>query len=112
MENNTAIYIYIALSIITIGILIVFLLRAENKTCSSYKPPGMSGEQMRDYYEQDDCVKRDKCLCSSGGIELCANKQNLLKSYEDGNNENQDFAAMQLKRGGPYWKNTNWMPVY
>lgn len=109
MENNTAIYIYIALSVITIGILIVFLIRAENRTCSSYTPPGMSAEQMRDYYKKDDY---DKCLCSSGGIELCANKQKLLKSYEEGNNENQDFAAMQIKAGGPYWKNTNWMPVY
>ena len=109
MGNNIAIYVYVALSIIAIGVLLGFLIHCENKSCSSYIP-GMTGKQLRAYYNKPSCGARDMCLCSSGGRELCANRQKLLMTYEQGNTEYQDFAANQRAQGGPKWHNTNWMP--
>ena len=50
---------------------------------------------------------RDLCLCSGGGKQLCANRQELLDSYNDGNTEYQNFAAKQKDIGGPFWHSTN-----
>ena len=109
-NDNTAIYIYVGISIIAIGVLIGFLVRCEQKTCSPYTP-GMTGEQLRAYFYDDNNTARDMCLCSPDGRELCANKQKLLMTYDEGNNENQDLAAQQKAAGGPRWKNTNFMPA-
>ena len=48
----------------------------------------------------------DLCLCAGSG-KVCANKAKLLNSYLHGNTEYQNFAGIQKKLGGPFWKNTN-----
>ena len=48
----------------------------------------------------------DLCLCAGSG-KVCANKEKLLNSYLHGNTEYQNFAGIQKKLGGPFWKNTN-----
>ena len=113
MSNNTAIYIYVVLSIIAIGILIGFLLRCENKNCSNYtdwSPDPWTGQRLRSYFDRQNNKKRNMCLCSSGGVPLCANRQELLSTYDEGNTEYQDFAGKQKQAGGPFWHNTNFMP--
>lgn len=102
-DSNTAIYIYVGVSIIAIGVLIGVLIRCERKTCSPYTP-GMTGKQLRAYFDNDDNTVRDMCLCSPDGRKLCANRQQLLMSYEEGNNEYQDLVAHQKATGGPRWK--------
>lgn len=108
-DNNAGIYIYVGLSLLVIGILIGFLYRCEKKTCSPYKP-GMTGEQLRAYFDKDSDGDRDMCLCSARGRKLCRNRQKMIMSYADGNTENQDFSVAQHAEGGPIWKNTNFAP--
>lgn len=110
--SNTVLYIYVGVSIIAIGVLIGFLIRCEGKTCSPYTP-GMSGQELRSYYDYDDkTAKRDICLCNPVGRKLCANRQQLLMKYQEGKTEYQDLAVQQKAAGGPRWKNTNFMPAF
>ena len=110
MTNNTAIYIYVALSIIAIGILIGSLVNCENKKCSNYTSEGeWTGKRLRDYFYHKNNKIRNMCLCSSGCTPLCANRQELLKTYDEGNTEYQDFAGKQKHSGGAFWHNTNFM---
>ena len=83
MPSNTAIYIYVGVSIVIMGVLAVFLINCNNKTCSPY-------------------VHKDMCLCDRMGSKLCANKQQLNDSYEQGNTEYQKF---QKPHG--FWRSTN-----
>jgi hypothetical protein len=56
-----------------------------------------------------DNGKSNLCLCSgvAGRTKLHANRANILNSYLDGCDEYQDFATIQKRMGGPFWKNTN-----
>jgi len=101
-HNNTAIYIYVCISIVAIGVLIGFLIKCERKTCSPYTP-GMTGKQMRAFFYDKNDTSRDMCLCSPIGHKLCANRQQLLMSYDEGNTEYQDLAGKQESMGGPVW---------
>ena len=101
MSNNTAIYLYVAVSIIAIGILSGFLIDCNNKPCSPYTYLADTAPY------PDDPRHRDLCLCSGTGRKLCANKQELLSSYEQGNNESQDFAANQKANGGARWRTSD-----
>lgn len=89
MPSNTAIYVYIAVTIIIIGVLSGFLYNCNKKSCQPYTPP------------------RDMCLCDGMGGKLCANRQELINSYDKGNTESQDLADIQKKAGGPFWRNTD-----
>jgi len=101
MPNNTAIYLYIAVSLIAIGLLSGFLVNRNNNKCQSYSYLADSAPYPNDPHH------RDMCLCSGGGKKLCANKQQLLASYEQGNTEYQDFSSKQTAIGGPYWHSTD-----
>lgn len=83
MPRNTAIYIYVGVSIVIIGILAGFLVNCNQKSCSPYTP-------------------KDMCMCDRIGKKMCANKQELIKSYDQGNTEYQKF---QKPHG--FWRNTN-----
>lgn len=37
-------------------------------------------------------------------------RQKLLKTYDEGNTEYQDFAGKQKHSGCAFWHNTNFMP--
>ena len=102
--KNLSTYVYVILSIVVIVILSVLLYKSEKRTCSPYTP-GWTGEELRAYYNTPNNTKdRSMCLCSSGAIPQCANKQILLSSYDEGNTEYQDF---NITLGPPQWKNTN-----
>ena len=88
MASNTAIYIYVGVSIIVMGVLAGFLINCNNKSCSPYAP-------------------KDMCMCSGSGEKICSNREESQASYLEGNTEYQDLAGMQKLTGGPQWKNTN-----
>jgi hypothetical protein len=78
--NKVAITIYVVVSLITIGVLLYFLIRCENKYCDGY------------------------CNCSHGSGQakrICQSDQS--KQYANGATEYQDFAKMQQMNGGPQW---------
>ena len=72
MPSNTAITIYVGVSIIIMGVLAGFLIKCNNKSCQPYTP-------------------KDMCLCDKTGRKLCANKQEMIKTYDKGNTEYQNF---------------------
>ena len=90
MASNTAIYLYVGVSIIIMCVLAGFLIKCNNKSCSSYAP-----------------IFKDKCTCSKGGMKLCSNREESKASYEKGNTEYQNFSEIQKCQGGPYWSNTD-----
>ena len=80
MHTNIATIIYIVVSLITIGVLLVFLIRCENKNCDGY------------------------CNCSHGSGQakrICQPDQ--TNAYNNGVTEYQDFAKIQAMHGGPKW---------
>lgn len=83
MTDNTAIYIYVGVSIVIMGVLSVFLINCNNKSCSPYTPS-------------------DICICGARGQKLCTNRNELIKSYEQGNTEYQEF-----HKSPNYWASTN-----
>jgi hypothetical protein len=90
MPSDTAIYVYVTVSVSIIGLLMILLYRCSKKSCQHYtdKP-------------------RDMCLCNGMGGKMCANKQELEDSYNKGNTEYQNFNQIQKNSGGPLWKNTD-----
>lgn len=90
MPSDTAIYVYVAVTVIIIGVLSGFLYHCSKKSCQPYTD-----------------TSRDMCLCNGMGGKMCANKYALEQSYNQGNNENQNFAQIQENAGGPFWKNTD-----
>jgi len=73
MSSNTAIYIYVAVSIIAVATLAGILIKCNSE---SYI---------------DTTHSKDMCLCSMMGDKLCANRDDLKASYLKGNNEYQQF---------------------
>lgn len=86
MPTNTAIYIYVVFSVITIGVLTGFLISCENRTVSGFT-----------YYG-------GKCLCNGYGGSSCGNQDALMDGYNDGNTEYKDFDEELKKAGGPFWR--------
>lgn len=103
MPNSTAIYIYVTVSIIAITILAGFLIKCKNDSCSPYSSISHPSKGN----SHDPKHERNLCLCSSGGTNLCANRDELKASYLKGNTEYQDFGKLQKELGGPYWHNSN-----
>lgn len=93
MSHDTAIYIYVIVSLIIITILAVFLYKSKNESYS--------------HESKKNKIIRDKCICSGGGNKLCANRAELLASYLKGNTEYQDFSKNQKNVGGPFWHSTD-----
>jgi hypothetical protein len=56
MPSNTAIYLYVGVSIIIMGVLAGFLIKCNNKTCSPY-------------------IENDMRVCNGMGGKVCFNKQ-------------------------------------
>lgn len=86
MPTNTAIFIYVVFSIITIGILLGFLISCSNKTVSGFK-----------YYG-------GKCLCNGFGGSACGDQKSLIMGYNNGHTEYTNFEDEQQKKGGYGWK--------
>lgn len=96
MIKNVSIILYVSVSLITIGILAWFLIDCKKASCSGYE----------DTYNKPE-NKRDMCLCSGMGGKLCANRDKLIASYNDGYTEYQDLAFLQKNTGGPFWQSTD-----
>jgi len=87
--NNKYCYIYVFISLIIIGILIVSLVNCTNKTCSPYKNTSINCNNClyNGEYKEGDSV----CMCV-GNNKICSNRQALINSYNDGSNtEFQEF---------------------
>jgi hypothetical protein len=85
-SNKILIYIYVALSIITIGVLVAFYIKCKKNTCSNFTP-FCSGS----------------CNCKGmAGTGNCINRKKSEKLYNKGQTEYQNFA---LHNKG--WKKTN-----
>ena len=63
MTSNTAITIYVGVSIIIMGVLAVLLIKCNNKSCQPYTP-------------------RDMNVCDKMERKLRANKKEMIKSYD------------------------------
>lgn len=124
MPNNTAIIVYVVFSLLVIGTLAGFLIHCNNNQCSQYadfsytctKPRSSVGKpiQLENDFNPNynagtkgECKPKDMCLCSGGGNKLCANRDQLLASYNQGNTEYQNFSATQKDMGGPFWHSTD-----
>lgn len=78
--NKVAITIYVVVSLITIGVLLFFLIRCENKNRDGY------------------------CICSHGsGMAKRVCQPDQTKAYNAGKTEFQNFAKIQRQHGGPMW---------
>lgn len=78
--NTTAIVIYVVVSLISIAVLLLFLIRCEKKNCDGY------------------------CICSHGSgtrDHIC--QPNMKPAYRKGLTEFSNFAEMQKEAGGPKW---------
>ena len=91
MINNKLIYTYVILSIFSITLLIAFLVKCQKKTCSAYSKA---------------CGGK-KCLCNGPmrTFGTCKDEDTAMLQYDNGNNENQDMAKIQMEQGGPKWMN-------
>jgi len=94
-NNNTFFYGYIVISMITIVVLIVFLVKCENKTSDNYIPESA----MYSYYDEKSGKDIDFCNCSPQGHPICSNRLQSQKSYPKGKTEYQDFNLDYAKIG-------------
>lgn len=85
-SNNTFLYSYVFISMVTIGVLIGFLVKCENKNCDNYEPE--SG--MYSYYDEKSGTDKYFCNCTQEHP-ICSNRLQYLKSYSRGKTEYQDF---------------------
>ena len=83
MPSETAIGVYVGFSIVIIGVLVTLLFICNNKSCSPYTPT-------------------DMCLCDGFGGKICTNRQELKKSYDQGNTEYQKF-----QKPPGFWRSTD-----
>jgi hypothetical protein len=102
-NNNTFFYGYIFVSMVTIGVLIVFLVKCESNTSDNYEPESA----MYSYYDEQSGDDRDLCNCSPQGHCMCSNRLQSQKSYARGATEYQDFSEEQAKAGGVKWDKYN-----
>jgi len=82
--NRVTIVIYVVVSLVTIGVLLYFLIRCENKNCDGF------------------------CVCSHGSgtrKQVCQSREQTRAAYDAGLTEYSDFAGMQKAAGGPKWSN-------
>lgn len=79
-NNNTAIYVYVVVSLVAIGVLIAFLVK-----CNSSK---------QNYVDT---------FCDRVGTRGCW-KQQREGEYPEGLTEYSDLACMQNVDGGPKWR--------
>ena len=114
MSNNKAQFFTIASCIGIFGVLTYFIVTSSINKSSSALEKYQTTCNRKNYRTNSDYNQeytgdssRDLCLCSGGGKQLCANRQELLDSYNDGNTEYQNFAAKQKDIGGPFWHSTN-----
>lgn len=105
MPSNTAIYIYVVVSVIAIAALAGFLIKCKNESFSLYDEESFHTPTTAFGVKHEDT--RDLCLCTGGGTKLCANRDKLKASYLEGNTEFQDFGELQKKAGGAFWHSTD-----
>jgi hypothetical protein len=117
MSSNTAIYIYVGVSIIIMGVLVGFLVNCNNKTCSPYTTNDMTSKDMTEndmteydmtskYMTENDMTK-DICLCDKMGNGFCVNRQESINSYKNGKTEFQKF-----QKPSNFWSTSTNFNIY
>lgn len=90
MSKNTPVYLFAIVAIMAIILLLIFPVNCNNQ-CDNYA----KGK------------RKDMCICGGLGKKFCANKDELIASYDKGNNESKNFAKIQQSGGGSCWRDTN-----